>query len=103
MAMTEVLTAPRSPWQVQDLRHVLITLILLLRFLIRFLYRFLLCAGAAENAPHPVISFMAGVLEDRSWSSGQRNLHGPGLCESLRVVHRELVQKRVRIQSPEAL
>src|SRR5882762_5024173 len=64
---------------------------------------FLLCAGAGENAPHAVVSFVARVLENRSWGARQGNLYRPGLCESLRVVYRKLVLERVRIEPPKAL
>src|SRR6266849_10574904 len=64
---------------------------------------FLLCAGAAEDAAHAVVPFMARVLENRSRGARQRNLHRPGLCESFRVVYRKLVLERVRIDPTEAL
>src|SRR6185295_5549219 len=75
----------------------------LLRWLFRFHCSFILCAGTAENAPHSVVSFMACVLENRSWRARQRNLHRPWLGESVRVVYRKLVLERVRIEPPKAL
>src|SRR5262249_49942701 len=75
----------------------------LLRWLLRFHFTFLLCSGAAENAPHSVVPFMTRVLENRSGSARQRNLHGPGLCERFRIVDCKPVLERVRVEPPETL
>jgi len=74
----------------------------LLRWLLRFHVTRLLCSGAGENALHPVVSFMARVLENRSGRAHQRNLYRPGLCERIRVVYRKSVLERVRIEPTEA-
>src|SRR5215831_6807267 len=44
---------------------------------------------------------MAGVFEERTLASRHRNFHSPWLRKSLRVVDRELVQKRVGINTLE--
>src|SRR5215475_7202153 len=74
----------------------------LVRWLLRFHFTLLLCSGAGENALHSVVTFMARVLENRPGSARQRNLHRPGLCERVRVVYRELVLERLRIEPTEA-
>src|SRR5438876_1112231 len=62
-----------------------------------------LCAGAGEDVPQCIISFMARVFENWSRSPDNRNFHAPRLGEGLQIVHSELIEKRVRIEPPEAL
>src|SRR5436190_2695884 len=62
-----------------------------------------LCAGAGEDVPQCIISFMARVFENWSRSPDNRNFHDPWLGEGLQLVHSGLIEKRVRIEPAEAL
>src|SRR5262245_29809573 len=58
---------------------------------------------AGENAEHAVISFVTGVLEDRSRMARHGNLHSPGTRVHGRIRNSRAVDDRIRVDSREAL
>src|SRR5947209_2497395 len=60
-------------------------------------------ACAAQNACHRVVGFVARVLVDGTVARHHRKRHGPWPREHARVVHRELIVERLRVDSPEPL
>src|SRR4029453_6223944 len=65
--------------------------------------RSLLITRGAEDVLHREISFVAGVLEDRTLGALHRDLPSPRPGERLRIVDRELVEKRALIGARESL
>src|SRR5262249_55628885 len=64
---------------------------------------FFLGARAGEDARHRVIAFVARVLEDRPLDLFHRQRSRPRSGERLRIVDRELVVDRIRVDPAEAL
>jgi hypothetical protein len=63
----------------------------------------LVAARCRENAVHAGITFIAGILVERTLGAHHGNLAGPGLGESGWVIHGKAIQKGVGIAENEAL
>src|SRR5579864_1959123 len=59
--------------------------------------------GSREDSCHAVVPLVAGVLEDRALGPDAGDLGGPRLSERRRVIDREGIEERIRIDTREAL
>src|SRR5262245_20003949 len=85
-----MLCAPRRGWGIGDPVLALTVAVMLFG------------SRAVENAEHAVVSFVAGVLEDRSWMARHGNLHSPGTRIHRRIANSRAVDDRIRVGSREA-
>src|SRR5262249_6666822 len=78
---------------------------LLLRFLLRRFFGgpFLLGASAGEGVVQAVVSFVARVLEYRTFVLLPRYFRGPGPRPRRRILDRELIAERRLVEAGEAL
>src|SRR5689334_14253215 len=58
-------------------------------------------AGTAKDVGERLVALVAGVLKDGTRGSHQGNLAGPWLGERRRIVDREAVQNRIRVDPGE--
>src|SRR6185436_13509399 len=80
-------TPRKSTWNIELFRHA-----------------FAFCdTGAAKDAGHRVVGFVAGVFEDSLAGCLERHFSGPRSPPRVRIVHGEPVLNRVLIRPPETL